>query len=222
MLTCSGVTVRYRVGETTTTPLRDVGLFLPGGATALMGPSGSGKSTLLRVLAGLQQPTAGAVEIDGRAVSWSRRDPTMDPGVVMVHQDYALVGFLSVADNLQLTRQLRGMPKARPADLEAALATVGLGGYGPRMPRTLSGGEQQRVAIARATLVEATVLLADEPTGSLDDDNSQVVADVLRDLGEQHGVVVLVATHDSAVAATLGTTLQLAALNGAEEHETVA
>lgn len=222
MLRCSQVTVRYAVGELDVVPLRDLDLELAPGATALMGPSGSGKSTLLRVIAGLQEPLTGSVEIDAEPVTWSRRDPTVDPRVALVHQDYALVSFLDVADNLQLARELRGLPRATDTELLEALEVVGMADHARRMPRTLSGGQQQRVALARATVVHSKVLLADEPTGSLDSDNSAMVANLLRALGEDHGLVVLVATHDAAVAASLGRTVQLADLNAAEDDEPAA
>jgi putative ABC transport system ATP-binding protein len=206
---CRGITVDYPVGRSVITPLRHLDLRLPHGATALMGPSGSGKSTLLRVIAGLQAPSAGEVLINDRPVRHSRKSPELDREVTLVHQDYRLVSFLDVRDNLQLARSFRGLGPMSEQRVEDVLAAVGLPGSAGRQPETLSGGQQQRVAIARALACETPVLLADEPTGALDADNSQLVAEVLVDLARTRGVTVLVATHDQTVADRLDATVRL-------------
>ena len=196
VVTLQDVTVDY--GQVV--PLAGVSLTLAGGSTAVVGPSGSGKSTLLRLIAGTQGPTAGSVQIDNvpvRQASWATPS---DGRVVMVHQNYHLVPFLTVQENLLLAAELRGAACDDRA-VQLALSRVALEpSMISRMPSTLSGGQQQRVAIARALLTGASVVLADEPTGALDRENSSRVADVLVSLAERDGLTVVVATHDSNVA----------------------
>ena len=196
VVTLQDVTVDY--GQVV--PLAGVSLTLAGGSTAVVGPSGSGKSTLLRLIAGTQGPTAGSVQIDNvpvRQASWATPS---DSRVVMVHQNYHLVPFLTVQENLLLAAELRGAACDDRA-VQLALSRVALEpSMIRRMPSTLSGGQQQRVAIARALLTGASVVLADEPTGALDRENSSRVADVLVSLAERDGLTVVVATHDSNVA----------------------
>lgn len=196
VVTLQDVTVDY--GQVV--PLAGVSLTLAGGSTAVVGPSGSGKSTLLRLIAGTQGPTAGSVQIDNvpvRQASWATPS---DSRVVMVHQNYHLVPFLTVQENLLLAAELRGAACDDRA-VQLALSRVALEpSMISRMPSTLSGGQQQRVAIARALLTGASVVLADEPTGALDRENSSRVADVLVSLAERDGLTVVVATHDSNVA----------------------
>jgi ABC-type lipoprotein export system ATPase subunit len=197
-----GVTVSYRQGGAVVTPLRRVTAVLGPGPVAVTGPSGSGKSTLLRVVAGLQAADAGTVVVDGTAVAPPGRRVAGDPRIALVHQDYRLVEFLSVADNLRLCAELHARDLTDDAVADA-LETVGLGGHEDREPATLSGGEQQRVAIARGLVSGASVLLADEPTGALDVENTRRVADLLVRLGSRPDVTVVVATHDPEVAARM-------------------
>jgi ABC-type lipoprotein export system ATPase subunit len=148
------------------------------------------------------------VVIDGSPVDHASR-PELDHRVTLVHQDYRLVSFLDVRDNLQLARSLRGLDPLAADEVEDALAAVGLSGLAEREPHTLSGGQQQRVAIARALACRTPVLLADEPTGALDEEASVLVADVLAGLAHHHGIRVLVATHDRDVAARLDHVVRL-------------
>jgi len=180
-------------------PIDRVNVKLDAALTVVTGPSGSGKSTLLRVIAGLQAPTSGTVLIDDSIVrppSWRRAG---DERVVLVHQDYRLIDFLNVEENLRLGAELRNLPV--PTNLPAdTLERVGLDTtFLHRSPETLSGGEKQRVAIARALMCEPQVLLADEPTGALDADNTTNVAQTLKAIGERSQVQVVVATHDPLV-----------------------
>lgn len=214
MLECRKIDAIYRVGEVTIQPLVGIGLKIRHGSVALMGPSGSGKSTLLRVIAGLQKPDSGQVCIDGTPVHHDAKDPEMDGRVSLVHQDHRLVSFLDVGDNLQIARRFKGLPAASREEIQAVLERVGLSGCAGRAPATLSGGEQQRVAVARTLLLGARVVLADEPTGALDRENSLAIAELLRDLAEESGAVVIAATHDHDVAARLDQTLQLLDLGG--------
>jgi ABC-type lipoprotein export system ATPase subunit len=208
VLRCTGIKIAYRTGRVAVPVLDDVSLQVEKEPVALMGPSGSGKSSLLRVLAGLQAPQAGTVVIDGKPVRAARDRGTTDPRVALIQQDHRLVDFLTVAENLRLAAELRGLP-VTAADVSASLAEVGLDGYASRWPATLSGGEQQRVAIARALLLESRVILADEPTGALDADNSLLVAGLLAEIAQRDGVCVVVATHDADVAARLPRRLRL-------------
>lgn len=198
--------VSMTYGETTV--LGGVSLDVQPGSTAVMGPSGSGKSTLLRIMAGTQAPSAGTVTLDGATVepvSW--RSPG-DPRIAMVFQDYRLVPFLTVADNIALAAEARERSISSD-DIEAALVRVGLAPeMADRAPASLSGGEQQRVAIARALATGARVLLADEPTGALDAANSRRISDLLKGLGDD-GLTVVVATHDESVSAILDRIIRL-------------
>ncbi len=204
MISLDGVTCDYAQCR----PLEGVNLDLPTGSTAIMGPSGSGKSTLLRIIAGLQSPTAGVVLIDGSAVRVATWRKAGDPRIAMIYQDYRLVPFLTVEENLRLAGEVRER-EVGDADVGLALERVMLDAtFKRRMPPTLSGGEQQRVSIARALVTGATVLAADEPTGALDSDNTRRITEVLAAVG-QEGMTVVVATHDPSVAAGMDQTLLL-------------
>jgi ABC-type lipoprotein export system ATPase subunit len=208
VLVFQDVSVIYRQGNRRAMPLRSASSAIGAASVAVMGPSGSGKSTLLRVLAGLQKPDSGSIQVDGVPLGAGRRVGTGDGRVSLIHQDYRLVEFLSVAENLALAAELRSVPVTE-ADLSNALERVGLKGFEDRSPITLSGGEQQRVAIARALVTRSSVLLADEPTGALDEENTLIVARLLRDLSKEQQMSVLVATHDRAVAAIMDQVLLL-------------
>jgi ABC-type lipoprotein export system ATPase subunit len=206
MITLDHVTVQYP----DVTPLDEVDLTFGPGTTAVMGPSGSGKSTLLRVISGMQRPAAGAAAIDGVEVAAASWRSAGDPRVSLIHQDYRLVPFLTVEQNMLLAAELRGVRRTG-SDVGTMLERVGLpSSMGRRLPTRLSGGQQQRVAIARALLAGTSVLLADEPTGALDVDNTERIADILVELGRRDGLVVVVATHDPRVAERLDHRVQLA------------
>jgi len=205
MIQLEQVTVRY--GDVI--PLEDVNLILHPGTTAVMGPSGSGKSSLLRILAGAQKPSSGRVSIDGSPVSVASWRSASDPRVSLIHQDYRLVPFLTVEENLRLVAELRGH-QVSPSGVADALERVRLAAdMRGRLPESLSGGEQQRVAIARALVARTAVILADEPTGALDEDNTHHVAQILSELGAQPGLAVVVATHDRGVAEEMDRCLHL-------------
>lgn len=174
----------------------------PGQMLALLGPSGCGKTTLLRILAGLEAPDAGTVEVDGRLLAGpSAFVPPERRRISLVFQDWALFPHLSVADNVAY-----GLPRSpdRERRVAAALEMVGLGGLGDRMPATLSGGQQQRVALARAVAPEPAILLLDEPFSNLDTSlRAQVRAEV-HELLVGLGVTTVVVTHDQDEAFVLG------------------
>lgn len=189
-----------RVAYGDSVPLVDLNESFERRFTVVTGPSGSGKSSLLRVISGTQAPTAGQVAIDGKSVRQPSWASAGDERVVLIHQDYRLVDFLSIEENLYLAAEVRGVAadRQRPS---ALLEQVHMDDtFLRRFPGSLSGGERQRVAIARALMCEARVLLADEPTGALDKTNTENVAEVLRAVGNDTDVQIIVATHDPIVA----------------------
>jgi sulfate/thiosulfate transport system ATP-binding protein len=191
MITVENVTKRF--GDFAA--LDDVTLEVPAGSlTALLGPSGSGKSTLLRVVAGLEQPDAGAVRIEGRDATGV---PAQKRGIGFVFQHYAAFKHMSVRENVAFGLRIRKRPrKEADAKVDELLGTVGLSGYQDRYPSQLSGGQRQRMALARALAIEPRVLLLDEPFGALD---AKVRADLrewLRRLHDEVEVTTVLVTHD--------------------------
>lgn len=179
--------------------LSDIDLvFEPGRMAAVSGSSGSGKTTLLSVAGGLLEPTRGAATYDGAPTWCGTGDP--GPDIAFVLQVYGLVPILSARENVSVALRARGVP---PADADAraqeALVDLHIGDLGDRQVEELSGGQLQRVAVARALVVDAPVLLADEPTSELDSTTAGVVMRLLRSKADQ-GAVVVVATHDPEVA----------------------
>lgn len=205
-LTLRAVTVQY--GDTR--PLDGVSMEFGSQSVAVMGPSGSGKSSLLRVLAGRQLPTSGQALLGDRPVEAVAWRSSGDHRLSLIHQDYRLVEFLNVHENLELAAEVRGVTLTTNA-CSTALARVSLpDAMRTRFPGSLSGGEQQRVAIARALVCEPSVILADEPTGALDRSNSDMVATMLAEIATDGVATVIIATHDSAVAARFEVLLRLA------------
>lgn len=206
MLTCQNISVTYGTGESRSDVLQDVSISLGLESAALIGASGSGKSTLLRVLAGQQKPTSGRV----RDKLTSNRGEHRSLRVSLIYQDYRLVPFLTVRENIELAAELSGVQKFdKAATTHELLNSVDLDGFQERMPDTLSGGQQQRVAIARALATAPTVLLADEPTGALDEANSANIAKLLSEMPARANISVLVATHDPQVFNQMGRVLRL-------------
>jgi putative ABC transport system ATP-binding protein len=169
-----------------------------------MGPSGSGKSTLLYLLGGLDLPDGGVVRLGG--VDWqtlrgSDRARFLRRSCGFIVQGLALLPQATAAENVEVPLLLEGVEQGeRGARVAAALDRVGLGGHGPQLTDELSGGEQQRVSIARALVLGPAVVLADEPTGSLDSATAQVVTQLLVDAARERGAAVVLVTHDPAVA----------------------
>jgi sulfate transport system ATP-binding protein len=165
-----------------------------GSLTALLGPSGSGKSSLLRVIAGLETPDEGTVEISGRDAT---RVPPQKRGIGFVFQHYAAFKHMTVRDNVAFGLKVRRRPKAEiAAKTDELLRIVGLDGYQARYPAQLSGGQRQRMALARALAVEPEVLLLDEPFGALDANVRAELREWLRRLHDEVHVTTVLVTHD--------------------------
>jgi putative ABC transport system ATP-binding protein len=172
-----------------------------GEACVVLGPSGSGKSTLLALIAGLLTPTSGTVSVAGRemaALSPAERDRFRARHVGLVLQTLHLIGVLSVGENLRVARELAGLPEDVQA-VEATLEMLGIAALAGRRAAGLSVGEAQRVAIARALVNRPQLILADEPTAALDDDNCEKAVRLLRDQAAACGATLVVATHDQRV-----------------------
>ena len=188
----------------TLTILHDIDFRLPRQqSTAIVGASGSGKSTLLALIAGLDHPTSGTVRLDGEdifALDEDDRAGLRARKLGFVFQSFQLLGHLSALENVMLPLELLGRRDARARAAEM-LQRVGLGARLTHHPRTLSGGEQQRVALARAFVVEPAVLLADEPTGSLDHATGEKVMALMFDMNRESGTTLVLVTHDRSVAA---------------------
>jgi putative ABC transport system ATP-binding protein len=183
--------------------LRDIDFSLAARETAaIVGASGSGKSTLLSIIAGLDTPTSGTVRLAGQdlfALDEDARAELRARQVGFVFQSFQLMGNLSALENVMLPLELAGVRDARKQASEM-LARVGLSERLGHYPKVLSGGEQQRVALARAFVVRPAVLLADEPTGSLDFATGERVMNLMFDLNREQGTTLVLVTHDRAIA----------------------
>lgn len=210
------VTVEYRTALGTVRAVDRATLVVPRAtSTAIVGRSGSGKSTLVSLLALLRRPTTGTVVVDGVDVS------TLDDGQVaalraekvgIVFQAFHLDPLLTAADNVALPWYFRRGGRRRAAARSRAhdvLDALGIADLARRRPFQMSGGQRQRVAIARALFTEPRIFIADEPTGNLDEDTANTVADLLLGLPATFGTAVVLVTHDAAVAARAGTVLEL-------------
>jgi putative ABC transport system ATP-binding protein len=187
----------------TLTILRDIDFSLAAKETAaIVGASGSGKSTLLSIIAGLDTPTQGTVRLDGQdifAISEDDRAALRAQKVGFVFQSFQLMANLTALENVMLPLELSGMRGAR-AQATEMLGRVGLGQRLGHYPKVLSGGEQQRVALARAFVVKPAVLLADEPTGSLDFATGETVMKLMFELNQELGTTLVLVTHDQSIA----------------------
>jgi putative ABC transport system ATP-binding protein len=201
LVTLDGVSKEYETGPSTVHALREVTLSLPAGVLCVVhGRSGSGKTTLLNMIGGLDRPTAGRVEVDGREVSSLGEDALVEyrrDVVGFVFQAFGLLPILTAAENVEVPLRLRRTePAVRDARVHELLHLVDLGDRANHRPPELSGGEQQRVAIARALGNDPHVLIADEPTGQLDSHRAQMVMALMAKLVEERNVLAIVATHD--------------------------
>jgi putative ABC transport system ATP-binding protein len=205
-----GLAYRYPVGPALAFPDVDVP---QGGTLLLQGRSGAGKSTWLALLAGLLTPSAGEIVVAGQplaALGGSARDRWRGRHVGFLPQKLHLSDALDVEHNLALAYFAAGLPEDRAA-IQAALAALDVQALARRRPQQLSGGQAQRVALARAILLAPRILLADEPTASLDDEAAAAALDLLRDCARRCGATLVVATHDARVRQALqgATVLQL-------------
>ena len=196
MINLSHVDKTYKNGHQA---LLDVSFNMDAGEMAfVLGPSGAGKSTLFRLITLIERPTAGHITVDGQPLDRMREAdiPALRREIGVIFQDHKLLYDRTVFDNVALPLIVIGMPHDKiQKRVRAALGKVGLAGKESAMPITLSGGEQQRVGIARAVINRPSILLADEPTGNLDEALSDEITDIFADFN-QVGVTVLIATHD--------------------------
>jgi putative ABC transport system ATP-binding protein len=205
MYTLTDVTKNYQKGRRTITALRGLNLVIGDGEwLAIQGRTGHGKSTLLHILGGLDRPSTGTVTFAGHDLSQLREAQVTRlraESIGFIFQTFNLVPTLSAAENVESALiPLRTRPARRHRQVNAALDAVGLGDRARHLPGELSGGQQQRVAIARALVKQPKVLLADEPTGNLDEDTRNEITALLEKLWRDLGLTLILVTHDSAVA----------------------
>ena len=204
-LRVSDVTRIYRAAGKPVTALRGVNLVVPQGAfIALEGRSGSGKTTLLNIIGGLDQPTAGEVELYGqrlRQLSQEQLTRLRRDQVGFIFQSFALLPILSAWENVEVPLRIKAhlSRRERHERVREALALVGLESHAAHRPPELSGGQQQRIAIARALVARPRLLLADEPTGELDSVTGRAILQLLREIVHRAGVTLVMATHDRTV-----------------------
>jgi putative ABC transport system ATP-binding protein len=205
MYKLSGVTKNYAKGRSTVAALRGVDLVISDGEwLAIQGPTGHGKSTLLQILGGLDRPSAGMIDFDGRDLAQLRETEltrVRAESMGFVFQTFNLVPTLSAQENVEAALvPLRVPPGVRRQRAAAALEALGLGDRLRHLPGELSGGQQQRVAIARALVKEPKVLLADEPTGNLDEDTRDEIIGLLETTWRERGLTMVLVTHHRNVA----------------------
>lgn len=212
LIEATGLSLHYAVGPRQVTVLREVDLRIEAGTrVAIAGPSGSGKTSLMLLLSGLERPAAGRICIDGVDLATLDNDGLADlrrERIGIVFQSFHLLPSLSALDNAALPLQMSGASGAREMAADM-LRRVGLGDRMHHRPSQLSGGEQQRVAIARALVHRPRLLLADEPTGNLDDQTAESVRDLLFTLNRELGTTLVLVTHDMDFAARCDRVLRL-------------
>ncbi len=212
ILQARALTRRVKLGEDELTILDDVSFAISEGeSVAIVGASGSGKSTLLSLLAGLDVPSEGDVDLVGESLAARDEDGRAQlrgRHVGFVFQSFQLLPSLTALENVMLPLELAGRADAESAARQV-LAQVGLADRLRSYPRQLSGGEQQRVALARAFVTRPKVLFADEPTGNLDTRTGSAIIDLLFDLNAQSGTTLILVTHDAGLAARCGRTLRI-------------
>ena len=206
------VTYEYRNAVQTVKAVNGVSCaFQQGRIYAIVGSSGSGKTTFLSLLAGLDVPESGTIELDGEPTAKMDRDSYRLNHVSVIYQNFNLFQHLTVLENTAYPLYIRKMPKNEANELATEkLLQVGLKEEQyKRFPNMLSGGEQQRVAIARALTSGSEIILADEPTGNLDSTNTRNIVEVLQKLAHENGRCVIIVTHDSAVAEAADVVLKM-------------
>jgi putative ABC transport system ATP-binding protein len=205
MYKLTNVTKDYPKGRETVHALRGVNVEIPDGEwLAIQGPTGHGKSTLLQILGGLDRPSSGSVDFDGRDLARTREaqmTKVRADSIGFIFQTFNLIPTLSAQENVETALVPLGVSGAsRRARAAEALNSLGLGDRLRHLPSELSGGQQQRVAIARALVKEPKVLLADEPTGNLDEDTRDEIIGLLEKLWQDNGLTMVIVTHDSSIA----------------------
>ena len=205
MYKLTNVTKDYSKGRQLVHALRGVDLQIADGEwLAIQGPTGHGKSTLLQILGGLDRPSSGSVDFDGRDLAQLREaamTKVRAQSIGFIFQTFNLIPTLSAQENVETALvPLRISGASRKARAAEALSSVGLGDRLRHLPSELSGGQQQRVAIARALVKEPAVLLADEPTGNLDEDTRDEIIGLLEKLWQDSGLTLILVTHDSSIA----------------------
>jgi putative ABC transport system ATP-binding protein len=208
-----GLTKVYHVGEVDVHALRGVDLeVMAGEFVAIVGASGSGKSTLFHILGGLTPPTEGTVTIAGKNLAHmtnSQRTELRKGTVGFVFQKYNLLPTLTAEDNIKIVEYIGGRSTEFTPEFVEVLNLLGIADRMKHKPSKLSGGQQQRVAIARAVVNHPAILLADEPTGNLDSQNSTAVLGLLKDLNQRLGQTILMITHDPEAASYAGRSVHI-------------
>jgi putative ABC transport system ATP-binding protein len=218
------VTKRYHKGGETITPLEDVSLDIDEGEfVSLMGASGTGKSTLLNLIASIDHADAGTITVDGVDITKLSRTKLANwraANIGYIFQTHNLIPVLTAYENVELPLLLLPMSRSdRQKRVEIALQAVDLSDRADHYPRQLSGGQEQRVGVARAIVAHPKLVVADEPTGNLDDDTSVQILRLLRRINEELGVTLLMVTHDAESAAIADRQLRL---EHGKLHETAA
>lgn len=214
ILSAKDLTKSYKVGKMEVPALRGVSLEVEEGEfVAIMGPSGCGKSTLLHLLGGLLSPTSGVISIDGEdisKVSDARRTDIRRRKIGFVFQRFNLFPTLTAEGNLKLAEKIHTGNGGRSAEKRReVLRLLKLEDKMHHKPLELSGGEQQRVALARAVVNSPAIILADEPTGNLDTENSQIVLEMFRELNQKFNQTIIMITHNPEAAAACTRTIQM-------------
>lgn len=208
------VTKRYHKGGETITPLDNVSLDVEEGEfVSLMGASGTGKSTLLNLVASIDHPDGGTITVGGTEITKLSRTKLARwraANVGYIFQTHNLIPVLTAYENVELPLLLLPMSRAeRQERVDVALSAVDLADRADHFPRQLSGGQEQRVGVARAIVAHPTIVVADEPTGNLDDDTSAQILRLLERINEELGVTLLMVTHDPEAAAIAGRQLRM-------------
>jgi putative ABC transport system ATP-binding protein len=207
------LTMVYHSGHVEVPALQNVSINVKHGEfIAIMGPSGCGKSTLLHLLGGLLQPTDGKILIDGIDISKladSERTAVRRKKIGYVFQRFNLLPTLTAKGNIELAKKIHGNGHLGTYSVKQMFDMLGLGEKIDFRPSELSGGEQQRVAIARAVINRPSIVLADEPTGSLDSRNSRIVLQILRDLNSKLGQTIVMITHDAEAASNASRVIEM-------------
>jgi lipoprotein-releasing system ATP-binding protein len=214
VLLCRNINKTYNEGSGATPVLHDVSLSIKAGEhVAILGSSGSGKSTLLHILGGLDTPSSGVVEFNGKALN--RLSPNelatlRNDEMGFIYQFHHLLGEFSAVENVAMPLRIRGIgAKEAQESALSLLHEVGLSHRKDHLPSAMSGGERQRVAIARALVTEPSVVLADEPTGNLDDSTGEQIYQLLTSLSEKKKTAFVVVTHDIALANRMNRVLRI-------------